>query len=185
MRRANARRFQFSVRSLLVITGVLALLMVPAASLTRERQQMLQAREALLHAREQALRAVVLAERGRVERSEIEAIAEREAPSPGLRPPSPRRGEGNKKSAVLSQFSPLPTGERASVSGSGVVVFSEESPKKPSLPLEFPTLLEQLERENAALKDRVELLSREVERLKAANRQSSPQASRLGSPGAR
>jgi len=33
---------------------------------------------------------------------EVEAIPKREAPSPGLRPPSPRRGEGKKRGAFFS-----------------------------------------------------------------------------------
>ena len=57
---ARGRRFQFSVRSLLIVTAVLALLLVPIVWVTRERQQMLRARD-------EALRAVILAERYRSE----------------------------------------------------------------------------------------------------------------------
>jgi hypothetical protein len=51
-------RFQYSLRTLFALTAVAALLLVPVAWVTRERQRVLAAREA-------ALRAVVLAERDR------------------------------------------------------------------------------------------------------------------------
>ncbi len=53
-------RFQFSVRSLLMMTAVLALSLAPVVWVTRERRQMLRARE-------EAIRSVLLAERRRVE----------------------------------------------------------------------------------------------------------------------
>ena len=56
----GAGRFQFSVRSLLLMTAVLALSLAPVVWVTRERQQMLRARE-------EAIRSVLLAERRRVE----------------------------------------------------------------------------------------------------------------------
>ncbi len=145
MRATNARRFQFSVRSLLVTAGALTLLLVPAASLTRERQQALRAREVLLHAREEALRAVVLGERGRAPRTQDDG------------------------------------GTRTIMSTSA---HDASEPTKKSL-LASPTLLERLERENAELRDRVDHLSREVQRLDAANRGSSSQTVRLVTPGTR
>jgi cell division protein FtsB len=54
-----ASRFQFSVRTLLLLTAAIALLLVPVAWVTRERLQMMRAQEALLQAREVALRSVV------------------------------------------------------------------------------------------------------------------------------
>jgi hypothetical protein len=53
-------RFQFSIRTLLVVTAALALLLVPVAWVTRERQQMMLAERAVLQAREVALRSAVL-----------------------------------------------------------------------------------------------------------------------------
>ena len=53
-------RIQFSVRSLLIATAVLAFSLAPVVWVTRERRQMLRARE-------EAIRSVILAERRRVE----------------------------------------------------------------------------------------------------------------------
>ncbi len=52
-------RFQFSLRTLLLLTAAIALLLVPVAWTTRERMQMMRAQEAVLQAREVALRSVV------------------------------------------------------------------------------------------------------------------------------
>ncbi len=60
MTRLGLRRFQFSVRSLLLMTAVLALSLAPVVWVTRERRQMLRARE-------EAIRSVILAERRRAE----------------------------------------------------------------------------------------------------------------------
>ena len=54
------RRFQLSVRSLLLMTAVLAVSLAPVVWVTRERRQMLRARE-------EAIRSVLLAERRRAE----------------------------------------------------------------------------------------------------------------------
>jgi cell division protein FtsB len=54
------RRFQFSIRSLLVVTGLLALLLTPVAWMVRQRELMRQARE-------DALRAVMLERQYRAE----------------------------------------------------------------------------------------------------------------------
>ena len=64
-------RFQFSVRSLLVMTAVLAFSLAPVVWVTRERRQMLRARE-------EAIRSVLLAERRRVE---LRAKEARNAPA--------------------------------------------------------------------------------------------------------
>jgi hypothetical protein len=53
-------RIQFSVRSLLIATAILALALAPVAWVTRERRR-------VLRAREEAIRSVLLAERRRVE----------------------------------------------------------------------------------------------------------------------
>jgi hypothetical protein len=52
-------RFQFSMRTLLLATAAVALLLVPVAWVARERQEMMRARQAILQAREVALRSVV------------------------------------------------------------------------------------------------------------------------------
>ena len=56
------RRFQFSLRSILIVTALTAILLVPVAWVSRERQQMIQARQEVLRARQEAIHAVVLAE---------------------------------------------------------------------------------------------------------------------------
>jgi hypothetical protein len=58
---AGRRRFQFSVRSLLIVTAVLAVGLVPVVWVTREEQL----RRRIFQAREDALRAAVMAERDR------------------------------------------------------------------------------------------------------------------------
>ena len=60
-------RFQFSLRTLLLLTLAVALLLVPVAWVSRERMQMIRARNAILEAREAALRSVVLEEQRRRE----------------------------------------------------------------------------------------------------------------------
>jgi hypothetical protein len=57
------KRFQFSLRSIMVLMALSAISLVPIVWVARERQQMIQAREEVLRAREEAVRAVVLAER--------------------------------------------------------------------------------------------------------------------------
>jgi cell division protein FtsB len=52
-------RFRFSLRTLMLVTAAIALLLVPVAWVARERMQMMRAQEALLQAREVALRSVV------------------------------------------------------------------------------------------------------------------------------
>jgi hypothetical protein len=96
-------RIRFSVRTLLLVTAAIALLLVPVVWVTRERMQMMRAQEAILQAREVALRSVV------------------------------RQRE---QSSLKSQF------------------------------------MEQLERENADLKQQVEQLRRQVEQLKSPSRRS-------------
>ena len=59
-RPAVAHRFQFSVGSLLVVTAILAVQLVPIAWVSNQREQMRRARE-------DAIRAVILAERDRSE----------------------------------------------------------------------------------------------------------------------
>ena len=61
-------RFQFSLRTLLLATLAAALLLVPVAWVSRERQKMIAARAAILEAREVALRSVVLEEQRRLSR---------------------------------------------------------------------------------------------------------------------
>jgi hypothetical protein len=103
---AVRRWYQFSLRWLLLVTAVLALLLVPVAWVARQR-------EAMLRARAEALRAVVLAERAR---SQLE------------------------KSRIAGRADAAPAADPAS-------------------------LIEQLRRENAELKQTIERLRREVQRL--------------------
>jgi len=69
---AGRRWYQFSLRRLLLVTPILALVLVPVAWVTRERQQLLQARDEAVHA-------VILAERYR------SALKKREAAVPAVR----------------------------------------------------------------------------------------------------
>jgi hypothetical protein len=115
------RRPQFSVRSLLIVTAVLALSLAPVVWVTRERRQMLRARE-------EAIRSVLLAERHRVE----------------LRA---KRGPNGTRTCDF-----VPDTETTDV---------------PSVPPDV--LIEHLRRENNELKDTVDSLRQEVQRLRAAN----------------
>jgi hypothetical protein len=60
MEAAGRGRFQFSVRSLVLLTALLAAALAPIVWVTRERQRMLRARE-------EAIRSVLLSERRRAE----------------------------------------------------------------------------------------------------------------------
>ena len=66
---AGRRRYQFSLRRFMLVTPILAIVLVPVAWVTRERQRLLQARD-------EAVRAVILAERYR------SALKKREAAVP-------------------------------------------------------------------------------------------------------
>jgi hypothetical protein len=114
--------YQFSLRTLMLFTGVLALLLVPVAWVARERKQMLRAQDILLQAREVALRSVVLEERRR-----SKAISNQHNSSSGLHSIQPQA----------------------------------------ATPIELRSTLERLQRENDALKKKVEILCRQVEALKA------------------
>lgn len=59
MDEAKRGRWQFSVRTLLLVTAAVALLLVPVAWVARERQQMMRAQQEILLAREVALRSLV------------------------------------------------------------------------------------------------------------------------------
>jgi hypothetical protein len=122
MKLIGAFRTQFSVRSLLITTAVLAFSLAPVVWVTRERQQMLRARE-------EAIRSVILAERRRVE----------------------LRGHGGPVGASTDEFGP-------DVNNASIPVVAPE------------ILIEHLRRENDELKDTVDSLRHEVERLRAANR---------------
>jgi hypothetical protein len=69
-------RYQFSVRTLLLLTLVSALLLVPVAWVTRERRQMMLAQEAMLRAREMALRSAVLEEKRRADQRAAQVAAD-------------------------------------------------------------------------------------------------------------
>jgi hypothetical protein len=122
MGRIRLWRFQFSVRSLLLTTAVLAFSLAPVVWVTRERQRMLRARE-------EAIRSVLLAERRRTE------LRAKRAPG---------------RATTVEVDSPSDTTE------------------VPSVPPEI--LIEHLRRENDELKDTVDSLRAEVQRLRAANR---------------
>jgi uncharacterized protein HemX len=74
------RKFQFSIGTLLVLTAVVAVLLVPLAWVARQRQQMMLAQREILAAREVALRSVV-----------HEADARRQIAASG--PTQPKRSE--------------------------------------------------------------------------------------------
>jgi hypothetical protein len=122
MKLIGAKRIQFSVRSLLIGTAVLAFSLAPVVWVTRERRQMLRARE-------EAIRSVILAERRRVE----------------------LRAKGGPVGASTDEFS-------TDVNTTNI----------PTVPPEV--LIEHLRRENDELKDTVDSLRLEVQRLRAANR---------------
>ncbi len=113
--------YQFSLRTMLLITAALALLLTPVAWVARERRQMMAAQGALLQAREAALRSVVREE----QRRRDEAIARLENAAPA-----------------------------------GSLELDE-----PDAPQKAASVLEQLLRENADLKLRIDQLQREVKRL--------------------
>jgi cell division protein FtsB len=122
MKFIGAGRTQFSVRSLLITTAVLGFSLAPVVWVTRERRQMLRARE-------EAIRSVILAERRRVE----------------------LRAKGGQNGASTDEFGP--------------------DANQTSIPVVPPeVLIEHLRRENDELKDTVDSLRHEVERLRAANR---------------
>jgi hypothetical protein len=122
MKLIGAGRTQFSVRSLLITTAVLAFSLAPVVWVTRERRQMLRARE-------EAIRSVILAERRRVE----------------------LRAKGGQNGASTDELGP-------DVNQTSIPVVPPE------------VLIEHLRRENDELKDTVDSLRHEVERLRAANR---------------
>lgn len=128
-------RFQYSLRTLFAVTAIVALLLVPVAWVARERQRMLEAREA-------ALRAVILAERDRTLALQTQYSAERRTQS-GIELPRAEESSGQ-NAGGLSE----------SIAG--------QVEKAPST--RAPTF-EQLLRENAELKETVEKLRREIERL--------------------
>ncbi len=127
MELSSTRRFQFSIRSLLVVTAVLALALVPVAWVMREREQMRRMQISMHRAREEAIRAVLLAEQRRVE----------------------MLAKGGPKSAASDELDP-----------------SVNAPKVPQVTPEI--LIEHLRRENNELKDTVDSLRLEVQRLRAA-----------------
>jgi hypothetical protein len=115
-------RLQISIRSLLIVTAVLSLALLPVVWVTQERRQMLRARE-------EAIRSVILAERRRVELRANGAPASTSIDDPGL---------------------------------------DTDATKVPTVPHEI--LIEHLRRENNELKDTIDSLRLEVQRLRAAKR---------------
>ncbi len=69
--RTGQKRLQYSLQSLLILTGVSAIVLAPVAWVTRERQQ-------VIRAREEAIRAVVLAERAARENNARTILADSE-----------------------------------------------------------------------------------------------------------
>jgi hypothetical protein len=65
MDEAKRGSWQFSVRTLLLVTAAVGLLLVPVAWVARERQQMMRLQHDILIAREDALRSVVREEQRR------------------------------------------------------------------------------------------------------------------------
>jgi len=130
-------RFQYSLRTLFVVTAIVALLLVPVAWVARERQRMLEAREA-------ALRAVVLAERDRVLAVEARYHAAIHAQTGSALSPAARSDD--------------PSADNP---------FGSVARQAEKVPDTRPAAVEQLLRENSDLKKTVEQLHREIERLKA------------------
>ncbi len=120
------RRVQFSVRSLLIVTALLALALVPLVWVMRERRQ-------VLRAREEAIRSVLLAERRRTQ----------------------LRAKGAQSADEVNDFAP------------------DAELTEPPPPVSKEILIEHLRRENNELKDTVDSLRQEVERLRAANRRAA------------
>jgi len=120
MNLVGPRRIQFSMRSLLIATAVLSFSLAPVVWVTRERRQMLRARE-------EAIRSVILAERRRVE----------------------LRSKNGQVGASTDEFGQ-----------------DMDTTTIPTVPPEV--LIEHLRRENDELKDTVDSLRLEVERLRAA-----------------
>jgi hypothetical protein len=79
MKIAGRGRLQFSVRSILVATGIVAILLVPTAWVARERQEMRRLSDLVLQAREEAIRAVILAERQRTVMRDSDVVPDRGA----------------------------------------------------------------------------------------------------------
>jgi hypothetical protein len=100
MHHARSDRFQFSMRTLLVVTAAAAFLLVPVAWVSGERQRMLMAQRAMLEARETAIRSVVL--EGARKQQEA-AVRSGEARQPeGANPrSSPSRSELERENAEL------------------------------------------------------------------------------------
>jgi predicted RNase H-like nuclease (RuvC/YqgF family) len=92
-------RWQFSVRTLLLVTAAVALLLVPVVWVARERQQMMRAQQDILRAREVALRSAV---------REQERLQSKAAPSPAGAAPLSSSADRNlptaKKLPVIEQL---------------------------------------------------------------------------------
>jgi hypothetical protein len=121
MEQVSQGRFQFSIRTLLLVTAALAVSLVPVSWVARERQRMMRAQEAMLQAREVALRSVVLE---------------------GQR----RRGATRRPAAGIAEGPASQPGDRSS---------ADQSP-----------VIEQLRRENSALRQQVESLRFDLQRLR-------------------
>jgi hypothetical protein len=93
------RRYRFSIRGLMVLTAVLALLLVPVVWVAREREQ-------VLRAREEALRAVVLAERHRRAVVLAQQIDKKPAfrPAVGLPEPADAPPQSSDVSALIERL---------------------------------------------------------------------------------
>jgi len=130
-------RFQYSLRTLFVVTAIVALLLVPVVWVARDRQRVLEAREA-------ALRAVVLAERDRT-----------------------LAVEARYRAAIRASASLAPPPVEESANASARKLSAKTAGQADEVPDARPAVVEQLLRDNAALKQMVVQLQREIERLKA------------------
>jgi hypothetical protein len=122
MEKVDRGRVQFSVRSLLLLTAAVALLLVPVAWVSRQRASLMRERDAILVAREVALRSVVQEEERR----------------------------------KLARAGPE-SGSAAAPAGQPSDASAEDQSHT----------MEQLRRENAALKQQNEALREDVRRIKA------------------
>jgi predicted RNase H-like nuclease (RuvC/YqgF family) len=87
-------RYQFSIRTLLLVTVAVALLLVPVTWVTRERLRMVEAQREILAAREVALRSVV----------REQALRQRALASVS---PQPASAEGNELESLKRQNADL------------------------------------------------------------------------------
>ncbi len=116
-RPVGRRWYQFSLRRLLLVPLMLALALVPVAWVSRERRQ-------LLRARDEALRAVILAERYR---AELKRGADGDDPAT---PPRGRAARGRGAAILMRSLRPRPRSARSGVRSLGWAALLATSPDR-------------------------------------------------------